>query len=241
MSDAASSPDREPQSDPGEGTHPAPPEGFRQYRFAPPRGATTILLVRHGESAPAIPGQPFPLRDGHGDPALHPEGEHQAELVSDRLAAEGVDAIYVTTLIRTHQTAAPLAKKLGLEPRLEPDLREVFLGDWEGGHLRERAAANDPIFERIFIEQRWDVIPNAESLEQFHARTQAGLARIAAAHPNERVAVFTHGGVIGQVLHHATQSQRFAFSGADNASISELVIDTGRHILRRFNDVTHLQ
>ncbi len=216
------------------------PEGFRQYRFTSPPGATTVLLVRHGESAPAVPGKPFPLADGHGDPALHPEGEHQAVRVGERLAAEGVDAIYVTTLIRTHQTAAPLASKLGLEINVEPDLREVFLGDWEGGLLRERAAANDPAFHQIFVQQRWDVIPNAEPLEVFHARTQAGLARIAAAHPDQRVAVFTHGGVIGQLLHHATNSERFAFSGADNASISEIVVDQGRHILRRYNDITHL-
>jgi 2,3-bisphosphoglycerate-dependent phosphoglycerate mutase len=216
------------------------PEGFRQYRFTPPPAATTVLLVRHGESAPAVPGRPFPLTDGHGDPALHPDGARQAVRVGERLAAEGVDAIYVTTLVRTHQTAAPLAEKLGLEIRVEPDLREVFLGDWEGGLLRERAAANDPAFHQIFVQQRWDVIPNAEPLEAFHSRTQAGIARIVAAHPDQRVAVFTHGGVIGQLLHHATNSERFAFSGADNASISEIVVDQGRHILRRYNDITHL-
>lgn len=216
------------------------PEGFRQYRFAPAPGATTILLVRHGESAPAIPGRPFPLRDGHGDPELHPDGERQAELVAERLAVEGIDAIYVTTLVRTHQTATPLAARLGLELRVEPDLREVFLGEWEGGVLRERAAANDPIFAEIFVQQRWDVIPGAEPHDMFHERTNAALRRVAAAHPDGRVAVFTHGGVIGQVLHHATGSERFAFSSADNASISELVIDGDRHILRRYNDVTHL-
>ncbi len=216
------------------------PEGFRQYRFSVPPGATTVLLVRHGESAPAVPGNPFPLADGHGDPALHPEGERQAELVAERLANESIDAIYVTTLVRTHQTAAPLAARLGLELRVEPDLREVFLGDWEGGLLRERAAANDPAFHQIFVQQRWDVIPNAEPLEAFHARTQAGIARITAAHPDQRVAVFTHGGVIGQLLHHATNSERFAFSGADNASISEIVVDQDRHMLRRYNDITHL-
>lgn len=216
------------------------PEGFRQYRFTPAPGATTILLVRHGESAPAVPGQPFRLHDGHGDPELHPDGERQAERVAERLAAEGVDAIYVTTLVRTHQTAAPLARRLGLEPRVEPDLREVFLGEWEGGLLRERAAASDPIFAEIFVQQRWDVIPGAEPQDRFHSRTHAALRRVAAAHPDARVAVFTHGGVIGQLLHHATGSERFAFSSADNASISELVIDGDRHILRRYNDVTHL-
>ena len=110
-----------------------PPEGFRQHRFAAPPGATTVLLVRHGESAPAHPDRPFPMRDGHGDPPLDPVGERQAELLADRLVHERVDAIYVTSLQRTHQTAAPLAERLGLDLTEVPDLREVFLGDWEGG------------------------------------------------------------------------------------------------------------
>jgi probable phosphoglycerate mutase len=86
-----------------------PPEGFRQHRFVAPPGATTVLLVRHGESAPAVPGAPFPLRDGHGDPPLDPVGVEQAELLGERLRHERVDAIYVTSLRRTHETAAPLA------------------------------------------------------------------------------------------------------------------------------------
>ena len=217
-----------------------PPEGFRQHRFAPPPGATTILLVRHGESAPAHPDRPFALRDGHGDPPLDPVGVQQAELLADRLQHEPVDAIYVTTLCRTVETAAPLAARLGITPVVEPDLREVFLGEWEGGALRERAAAGDPIFARIFTEERWDVIPGAEDHDAFDARTWNALIRIVESHPDQRVMAVSHGGVIGQLLHRVATSRRFAFSGADNASISEIVATPERIILRRYNDVSHL-
>src|SRR5258705_9626065 len=108
-------------------------EGIRQHRFTTPPGATRVLVVRHGESAAEVPGKPFELRDGHGDPALHPVGERQAELLADRLQNEQIDAIYVTTLKRTHQTAAPLAARIGITMVEEPDLREVYLGEWEGG------------------------------------------------------------------------------------------------------------
>jgi probable phosphoglycerate mutase len=217
-----------------------PPEGFRQHRFSPPPGATTVLLVRHGESAPAHPDRPFPLRDGHGDPPLDPVGEEQAELLGERLQHEPIAAIYVTSLQRTHQTAAPLAAKLGLTPIEEPDLREVFLGDWEEGEFRRRAAARDPIFEQIFVQERWDVIPGAELQEDFDERTWRGLRHAVAAHPDERIVVVAHGGVIGQLLHRVTGSRRFAFAGTDNGSISEIVADGDRIILRRYNDVAHL-
>ena len=222
------------------------PEGFRQARFRPPPGSTTLFLVRHGESAPATAERPFDLVDGHGDPPLHPDGERQAEALGARLArdhdeGETIDALYVTTLRRTSQTAAPLARAIGITPVVEPDLREVHLGDWEGGLFRERVAAGDPLVARIFGEERWDVIPGAEPQEAFESRTEAGLARIVAAHPGQRVVVVIHGGVIGQLLHRATGSSRFAFAGADNASISELVDIGPRRILRRFNDTSHLR
>lgn len=221
---------------------PPPPEGFRQHRYLAPPGATRVLLVRHGESAAAHPDRPFPTACGHGDPPLHPEGEAQAEALGARLAAtEPIAAIYVTTLQRTHQTAAPLARRLGLSPQVEPDLREVHLGDWEGGQLRVRAAANDPVFQEVMREQRWDRIPGAEPLDAFHLRLQMGLRRIVDAHRDRTVVAVVHGGVIGQLLAHAVGVNGFTFAGADNASISELVVQGERQVLRRFNDVAHLE
>jgi probable phosphoglycerate mutase len=226
---------------PGNAAEPEiPPEGFRQHRFSAPPGATTVLLVRHGESAPAHPDRPFPSRDGHGDPPLDPAGVEQAELLGQRLQHEAISAIYVTSLRRTHETAAPLAAHLALTPIEEPDLREVFLGDWEEGEFRRRAAMRDPIFEQIFVQERWDVVPGAEPHEEFDERVWRGFQRIVAAHPDERVVVVSHGGVIGQLLHRVTGARRFAFAGADNASISEVVADPDRVILRRYNDVAHL-
>jgi len=217
-----------------------PPEGFRQHRFSAPSGATTVLLVRHGESAPAHPDKPFPSRDGHGDPRLDPVGVEEAELLADRLCHESISAIYVTPLRRTHETAAPLAARLGLTPVELADLREVFLGEWEEGEFRRRAAQRDPIFEQIFLQERWDVIPGAEPHVEFDERVWRGFHRVVAAHPDERVVVVSHGGVIGQLLHRVTGARRFAFAGADNASISEVVADQERIILRRYNDVAHL-
>ncbi len=215
-------------------------EGTRQHRFTPPPGATTVLVVRHGESAAEVPGQPFALRDGHGDPELHPVGRRQAELLADRLEHEPIDAIYVTSLRRTHETAAPLASRLGITPIEEPDLREVFLGEWEGGLFRARAIANDPTFVEVFRQERWDVIPGAEPLESFDARVWGAFQRIVAAHPDQRVMVVAHGGVIAHLLHRVSDSRRFAFSVADNASISEVVAGPDRIVLRRYNDVSHL-
>jgi probable phosphoglycerate mutase len=214
---------------------------LRQFRYEPPPGSTEVLLVRHGESQPADPERPFPLTGGHGDPPLDRVGVEQAERLADRLAGEHLAMIYVTTLQRTAQTAAPLAQRLGIEPRIEPGLREVFLGDWEGGLFRVKAAERDPAFVRAMEEERWDPIPGAEPQQVFAARVAAAMSRIAAAHPDERVVAVTHGGVIGQILATATRSRPFAFIGADNASITHIVVSGDRTVIRRFNDTTHLE
>lgn len=217
-----------------------PPAEHRQVRYTPLPGSTEILLVRHGESAPFRPGEPFALVGGHGDPPLAPDGERQAEAVGDRLADEEIHAIYVTSLQRTHQTAAPLAARLGLAPVEEPELREVFLGEWEGGLLRQKGAENDPVYVRMHQEQDWGVIPGAESMAVLTARCVAAVERIHAAHRDERVAVFVHGGVIAALLAHATGSRPFAFNGADNGSIHHVVVLDGDWRLRCYNDTGHL-
>lgn len=218
------------------------PRKFPQTRFAPPPGATEILLVRHGESAPHVEGEVFGLVDGHGDPPLAPAGREQAELAAQRLidTGERIAAVYVTTLQRTHQTAAPLVERLGVEPIVAADLREVFLGDWEGGEFRRRIADNDPIAQQMFTEQRWDVIPGGEPAHQFENRVRRGIERIASEHPDELVVAVVHGGVIGQVLNLATGATGFVFNGADNASISHVVVTDDRWIVRCYNDTSHL-
>ena len=214
---------------------------YRQHRFSAPAGATDMLLIRHGESAPARLDAPAPVVDGQADPDLDVRGLEEAQRVANRLESEEVSAIYVTNLRRTAQTAAPLAARLGIEPRVEPDLREVHLGEWEGGLFRQKAAESDPVFVRAMAEERWDLIPGAEPLDTFRGRVTAGLGRIVAAHRDERVVVVTHGGVIGQILSDATRARPFAFVGVDNASISHLVVSPERTVLRRFNDTTHLE
>lgn len=232
---------------------------FPQLLFQPDPGACQVLLVRHGQSMAFVPGQPFPLVDGHGDPPLTELGLIQAELVGRRLAAEPISAIYVSSLTRTHQTAAPLAARLGLTPSVERDLREIYLGVGEGGTFRQMSADNHPAVLAMRARREWGEIPEAETNAQLQARTVAAVERIAASHPDEMVAVFVHGGVIGALVAHAVGANPFTFHGARHTSISHLVINQpelagsgagavsteaegrtdDRWVLRSFNDAGH--
>jgi 2,3-bisphosphoglycerate-dependent phosphoglycerate mutase len=216
------------------------PATYPQAKFEVPPGGLDLVLVRHGQSQAFVEGEKFALVDGHGDPPLSELGQAQAERVGERLATTGIEAIYVTNLQRTAQTAAPLAARTGLPLRVEPDLREVLLGEWEGGAFRKNVAEGHPIALRMFAEERWDVIPGGESSEAFEARVRAAIDRIAANHAGQRVAVFTHGGVVGRAMKIASGSRPFAFNQSDNASISTLAVLGDDWVIRSYNDTAHL-
>ena len=217
-------------------------QSYPQRAFAVPADATELIVVRHGASAALEQGQSFPLVGGHGDPPLAPEGVAQAEAVAARLRGEPLDAMYVTPLQRTAQTAAPLAQAVGLEPVVIEDLREVHLGEWEGGEYRIRIADRDPIAIRALMEERWDLIPGGEPMDRLAARVTAGLdAMLGAIGPGGTGAAVLHGGVIGEVCRQVTGSRPFAFINSDNASITRIVqFANGYRLLRSFNDTAHL-
>ncbi|MGQ0844082.1 MAG: histidine phosphatase family protein [Sporichthyaceae bacterium] len=213
---------------------------YAQYRFKVPEGATDVVLIRHGESAP-MDAVDFPVtHEGQADPELSPYGREQAEALCARLLHVGIEAVYVSTLVRTQQTIAPLCAKTGLVPTIDADLREVRLGEWEGGEFRRRAIVRDPRMMELLAGGSWNLVPGAEDADGFGVRVRRALERIHAAHPNQRVAVVAHGGVIGQIIGMATGAGPLAFMACDNSSISQLVLHGEQWIVRRFNDTEHL-
>ena len=237
----------------GNSLGPVSDESYRQHRFRRPPGACEIILVRHGESQAASPDVAFPEVDGQADPPLFdPDGFDQARLVGARLAAAGeaIAEVVVTPLQRTRQTAQPLLDALGVEPTVDAGLREVFLGDWDGLEFRRRAAAWDPLIQQMYREQRWDVLPGAEPHDEFVGRIESSIEAIAERNRDRVVVVFSHGGVIGQIMSMATGAERFGFVGTDNTGVTHLVVlpneadgadaRWGRWKIRTWNDTSHL-
>ena len=217
--------------------------GFEQHAYAPPADAVEVVLVRHGASEAAVRGVTFPLVDGQGDPALSEAGKAQARIVAARLAGETFSGAFVSTLRRTQETAAPLMAEIGLTPVVLPDLREINLGELEGGGYRIKVAEGDPLVAEVAREERWDLIPGAETLAAFESRLRGAIEQIAAAVPRGTAALaFVHGAVIGGLCAMATGSRPFAFIHADNGSISRLIVHAdGTWLLRSFNECRHLE
>ena len=97
--------------------------------------ATTLLLVRHGETAWNAEHR----IQGHLDIPLSPSGIQQAARLAKRLAGTPIDAIYSSELVRAWLTAEPLAACVGVPIVAETRLRERSFGIFEGLTLDEIA------------------------------------------------------------------------------------------------------
>jgi 2,3-bisphosphoglycerate-dependent phosphoglycerate mutase len=213
-----------------------------QRPFVLPTGATEVVLIRHGSARHSTPDSPLELVGGHSDPELTELGRDQALAVAERLAAAEPAAIFVTPLRRTQENARPLAQRLGVKPVILPELREIYLGDWEG-QLNHRATSGDSLTRKVFDAERWDVIPNAEPMEDFSARVRRGMElMVQAAGPDGTTLAVVHGGVITEACSQVTGSRAFAFLYAENGSLTRLMcLPNGRWALLAFNDTAHLR
>ncbi len=191
-----------------------PPPGGQSRREAElrRRAPAQIVLVRHGE--------PDWTPDGRAvvdDAGLTARGRVQAEAVAHALAELSFDAIYVSPLRRAQETAEPLAKALGIEPRTLEELAEI--GIEVAGLTQEevdkyfRAATQRP------LRDHWDGWPGGESFHDFHVRVCKGASTLLERHgvrarreddftvwtPGDerpRIAVVAHGGTNAVLLTH---------------------------------------
>ncbi len=134
-----------------------------------------LLLLRHGQTHGNTAGALDTAVPGLDLTEL---GQQQAEAAARAIAEQGVDQIFVSTLARTHQTAAPLAELLDIRPQVLPGLREISAGDFE------MADDHDSIAGYIgtvadWIEGRLDArMPGGESGHEFLERYDDAVAEI---------------------------------------------------------------
>lgn len=151
---------------------------------------TIFFLIRHalhslgGET---IAGR---LPDVH----LSPGGQEQATQLAARLQAAPLKAIYCSPLERTRETAAAIGAPLELAPQTLPDLLELDFGDWMGQKL-----------EALRPQEKWRQFnafrsgtraPNGELMLETQLRIVGCMERLREQHPNDAIALVSHGDVI---------------------------------------------
>lgn len=155
-----------------------------------------LWLVRHGQTDWNVEGR----YQGQADPPLNRIGLAEAEQAARKLAGEPLRAIYSSDLLRARQTAALIAQASGAPLRLEPRLREVNLGAWEG-MLFDQIRANYP---QELREREQNPLnsrpPGGETVEEVWQRARAVVSEISRRHAGEQVALVSHGLTLGTLL-----------------------------------------
>jgi broad specificity phosphatase PhoE len=162
---------------------------------------TDLWLVRHGQTDWNLTGR---WQGQASDaPGLNDTGHAQVLTIYEQLKGIKFSAIYSSDLLRARQTAELIAELLGLPVILEPRLREINLGVWEGmpsnlieaKYPKELAArARNSFYERA---------PNGESPREVADRVLMAINEIANKHPDESVLIVAHGISLAVIICHS--------------------------------------
>jgi broad specificity phosphatase PhoE len=159
-------------------------------------GFEGVLLARHGETN----DNREPIRvQGFSDTPLNDVGRRQAAELADRVAGEGIASLWSSDLSRARETAEVVGARLGLDPRLDPRLREANRGSWEG-RLFIHIAREDPEGYAAWLKAGETFrFPGGESLREQMERVGASLQDI---HETGQLPalVVCHGGSIRVML-----------------------------------------
>jgi alpha-ribazole phosphatase len=209
--------------------------------------ATRLLIVRHGRTAWNIDGR----FQGQLDIPLDEVGQAQAAAVAQRLAQERPVAIYASDLSRASQTARWIENAIAeaIQPDLlpplvlEPRLREMHFGEWQGLTYSEIQASQPEALAAWEADWLSNAPPGGETLTQLIERVHPVYHEILAAHPDGTVMVVGHGGALQAMLCMALglPPERFWQLQLDNTGIADLRIYPEGAILNLFNDTCHLE
>lgn len=171
-------------------------------RATTPPPPTLVLLVRHGQTPTT--GKVLPGRA----PGLHlaDKGLQQAETVAQRIALlqsdkRKVAAIYASPLERTQETAAPIAKALGLRVRRNQGLLEADFGSWTGAELKKLYKL--PEWRTVQRNPSGFRFPGGESFTEMQTRICGAIDKLRVAHPGETVVAVSHADPIKAAVAHA--------------------------------------
>jgi ribonuclease HI/probable phosphoglycerate mutase len=149
---------------------------------------TRLFLLRHGQTELSVQRR----YSGRGNPPLTDLGRRQAEAAADYLAARaGITAVIASPLQRAHDTAATVAKALGLDVIVNDGLIETDFGEWEGLTFGE-AAERDPQLHRKWLRDTTVAPPGGESFGSVRTRVERVRNDILADYPGAAVLVVSH-------------------------------------------------
>lgn len=153
--------------------------------------AARIVVWRHGRTTWNATGR----FQGQADPPLDDVGREQSLIAARHLAADPPDLVLSSDLLRATSTAQALGSLIQAPVLVEPRLREIDLGAWQG-LTRAEVAATYPEQYAEWLDGIAPAARGGESREQLDERVLAALADIDVEH----ALLVTHGGTARSII-----------------------------------------
>ncbi|MBX2808874.1 MAG: alpha-ribazole phosphatase family protein [Cellvibrionaceae bacterium] len=169
---------------------------------------TTIDILRHGE---CIDGRCY---RGWHDVALSDKGWQQMHSSLQQLTPAW-DRIISSPLIRCADFAQAMAEQRQLPLEIEPDLRELHFGQWEGCSIDSVWSQQQAAVERWFADPVASPPPGGEGADELAARVVRALMRYVKACAGEHLLLVVHGGVVRALLAHCLDIPLLAINRID--------------------------
>lgn len=200
-----------------------------------------IYLVRHGVTDFNQIGRFQGISNTH----LNEDGRLQAELLRDRFLESQIhlDRIYTSTLMRTQQTAKPIADALNLDVEVFPGIEEIHGGLMEGRTHLENAENFRSTMETIMLKPYYTQMPEGESGKQVYQRMVQAFLEIGRASIGSRVLVVSHGFALQMLQSYlqnipADETKRLICA---NTAVSKVYFHEDETIrVSYLNDASHL-
>ena len=155
-----------------------------------PSPACRLVWVRH--ATPEGDG----LFLGQSDAPLSAKGRRQLAGLAEKITPYPVEAVYSSDLQRAQATAAAISRRLEVEAKVVPGLREIHFGRWQGLSWAEITRRFPQAARRWLNDFPRQRIPGGEDFAEFKRRVRRELRKIVAAHPGGCAMVVAHAGVI---------------------------------------------
>jgi alpha-ribazole phosphatase len=200
--------------------------------------ARRLLLVRHGAIGDSYP----PLYVGSTDLPLTKEGRQEAEALARMLPGREPIRCLSSPLRRAAQTADAIASAAGLQVEIDPDLREIDFGRWEGKTFEEINASDPEEVDCWVTSPGRFSFPEGESVKDFLNRVRRATDRITA-DPADVVLAVTHGGVIRAMICYllGLAPEKYVLFSVETGSVSTVELFEKRGVLTELNNTSHLE
>ncbi len=148
---------------------------------------TTVLLIRHGETD--ANGKSIMGWEKGWD--LNAAGKRQVAELAGRLKRIPIRAVYTSPLERAVETGTPIAESHGVPLTAVDELGEIHFGEWEGKTMQELDQSEE--WRRYNTVRSLVRPPGGEMMVEVQTRMVDQMDCLVWRHPNETVAVVTHG------------------------------------------------